>query len=308
MAAAVGLFAVLIPTSKAQRHAGPVRIGMAKSIFRDVPQPMVKLLMLPFNSLMRTHTGMNGKIDLVDDPLLLAERMEKKEFQLGVFHGFEFAWAQEKHPKLRPLMIAINRDRHLFAHLVTRNDSTAKSLADFKGQQVAIPIRTRGHCRLWLERHCEEHGKSPKEFFKQIVRHKNVERALDDIVRGRVQCIVVDGRALKCYKRVKPGCYRRLRIMKRSEVFPAAVIAYRDGNVNQTMLNRFRAGMIRANTNTRSRQLMSMWNLTAFEPVPTDYEARLIAILRAYPAPGTTKEQIVAQKGTIKGLSEVMMD
>ncbi|MGF1583368.1 MAG: phosphate/phosphite/phosphonate ABC transporter substrate-binding protein [Gemmataceae bacterium] len=295
--AAVMLFAVLIPTTDAQRPGETVRIGMAKSILRDVPDPMVKLLMVPFNSLMQTHTGLRGKIDLVDDPILLAEQMEKKELQLGVFHGFEFAWARQQNPKLKPLMIAVNRDRHLFAHLVTRSDNDAKDLRDFKGQHVAIPIRTRGHCRLWLERHCNNSGLAPEQFFTKIVRHKNVERALDDIVRGRVQCIVVDDRALNCYKRVKPGCYRRLRILERSKAFPAAVIAYRDGKVNDAMIRRFRSGMIQANSNSRSRQLMSMWNLTAFEPVPADYESTLVAILRDYPAPGA-KGKLLVNSGT----------
>ena len=38
----------------------------------------------------------------------LADKMTKGELQLGVFQGYEFAWAQEKQPQLKPLALAVN--------------------------------------------------------------------------------------------------------------------------------------------------------------------------------------------------------
>ena len=264
-----------------------VEIGMVETLFRDVPPSMMKLMTVPFGSLMRTQTGYNGKMVMVKDAFHLAKRLEAKQVHLGVFHGFEFAWAQQKNPHLKPLVIAVNKQRNLFANVVTRNDRVVKRFADLKGTQMAIPKRSRGHCHLFLKRKCEEIGCKPDGFFSKIVRHADFESALDDVIRGRVAGIIVDGVSLQNYKVVKPGCFARLRIAQQSMVFPAAVIAYREGHLDKATLHKLRSGMIRAHTNFRSRMLMRMCNLTSFDSVPANYQRTLDNIRRVYPCPIT---------------------
>jgi hypothetical protein len=43
--------------------------------------------------------------------------------------------------------------------------------------------------------------------------------------------------------------------------------------------------MINANKNERGRDLMTLWKLTGFEAVPTDYVAKCAEIMKAYPPP-----------------------
>src|SRR5262249_27901947 len=137
-----------------------------------------------------------------------------------------------------------------------------------------------------VEKHCRELGQEPKDHFSQLVVHANIEEALDDLLRGKVDAAVVDGVGLECYGLVKSGCYSRLKIVTQSVAFPAATIAYRHGgSLNAPTLERFREGLITANQEALGRDLMSMWKLTAFEPVPEDYPQQLANILKAYPAP-----------------------
>src|SRR5437016_55153 len=82
--------------------------------------------------------------------------------------------------------------------------------------------RSREHCRLFLERGCRACGAEPQGFFAKVVTPANVEDALDDVIRGKVQVAVVDGVSLECYEQVKSGCFARLKVLTRSAIFPAA--------------------------------------------------------------------------------------
>lgn len=272
--------------SRSQADApGTVRVGLVKTMFRDIPEPMVRLITAPFGSLLRNQTGYHGQLSLVEDALTLADQLEHGQVHLGVFHGFEFAWAQEKYPQLKPLVIAVHRQHNLAAYLVSRNDTNARELADLKGRKLSLPLRTREHCRLWLERHCDELGNQPESFFAEICKHRSVENALDDVLRGKVHCALVDGVGLACYQRVKPGCHARLKVVEHSEVFPAGVIAYREGALDSAMLTRFQNGLLQASSNSQGREMLNLWKLSGFESVPSSYTQVLANIRRAYPSP-----------------------
>jgi hypothetical protein len=74
-------------------------------------------------------------------------------------------------------------------------------------------------------------------------------------------------------------------VIERSEVFPASVVAYRDGALELATLRRFREGLVNASQTPMGRQLLTLWKLTSFEPVPDDYAQTLANILRSYPPP-----------------------
>jgi ABC-type phosphate/phosphonate transport system substrate-binding protein len=262
-----------------------VKIGMAGSLFRDVPPSMVQVLTPPFQNLMRDQTGLEGDIITAGDAFDLGRRINDKELQLGVFHGFEFAWAQQRYAELQPLCIAINRHRTVRAFLVVRTDNAAAGLADLKGKTLALPRRSREHCLLFIERECQSLGTLPKEHFGKIVNHSSMEDALDDILRDKVQAAVVDTVSLETYEQLKSGCYARLKVLKQSEAFPGGVVAYRRGALDEAKLTKFRDGMINANQTNRGRDLMALWKLTAFEGIPDDFQETLDAIAKAYPAP-----------------------
>jgi ABC-type phosphate/phosphonate transport system substrate-binding protein len=281
--------AAAAPASEGGRGAAdPVKIGLVKSLFRDIPAPLVQMLSYPFSALMRAQTGLNGELVTVKDWDELGRQLHDAKVQLGVFHGIEFAWARQKHQDLRPLCIAINKRRHLQAFVLVRADSPARQVADLKGKVLALPVGTREHCRVFLDGQCAACGLPRAQFFSRVITPANVEVALDDVVRGKTQAAVIDEVSLDCYQQVKPGCFARLKVLQRSRVFPAGVIVYRQGALDRDTLDRFKTGMTTANQNERGRELMTMWKLTAFETVPADYEQTLADILRAYPPPGIT--------------------
>jgi len=284
-----GLLSLPSTGVEAERAAEParaverVRIGMINTLFRDTPQATVMAMMRPFGVIMEAQTGVRGELVPGGDVEALGRQLADGTLQLAVFHGIEFAWARKKHPELRPLVIAINQSRFLSAHVLVKSDSKVLALADLHEKEIAIPNQTREHCHLFLQRHCPE----PKltSFFCKVTNPPNVEEALDDVIDGVVQCTVVDGVSLECYKRRKPGRAAKLRIVQSSEVFPAAVVAYRPGILDEATLKRFRDGMMNANRTIMGRQMLTLWKLTAFEEVPQDYEKVLSEIVKSYPPP-----------------------
>jgi phosphonate transport system substrate-binding protein len=273
------------PATETDRDAQALRVGLVRSLFRDVPPTLAQASIQPFSELVRSQTGLNCRAVVAGDALSLAAQLSEDKVQFAVFHGVEFAWAQEKFPDLRPLVIAINRLRHLRAILVTRHDSDVKTVADLKGKPIALPRRSREHCHLFLERQCRELDSTPKAFFADVVAYPTIEGALDDVLRRKVQAAVVDNVSLGCYERLKPGCHAGLKVLQQSCVFPAAVLAYHRGALDQSTLNRLRGGLIKANQNVRGKELMFLWNLTAFENVPADFTQILTSVVREYPAP-----------------------
>jgi len=265
----------------------PVHIGLVNSLFVDVPDPLVGILMKPFSGLMRDLTGLNGKAAPAGDAYAIAEKLKDGKLHLGAFQGFEFAWVQQKYPKLKPLMIAVYYDRHLRASIVVHKDCPAQAIAGLRGTELALPMGTKGHCRLFLQRHCTNANGpcDPKAFFSEVRRTEHAEAALDLICDGKVQCAVIDEVSWQCYKGVKSGPAKRLKVLSQSEVFPAGVIAYYDGGLDQATLNCVTRGLADATKNRKAIEIMSLFKITSFEEVPEDYADTLANIRRLYPPP-----------------------
>jgi ABC-type phosphate/phosphonate transport system substrate-binding protein len=232
---------------------------------------------------------LSGKIRPGGDVFQLAEALNENQVQIAVFHGVEFGWAKQKYPELRPLMIAVNEHRHLRALILVRDGTNVTSLSDLKGKSLGISKYTRHHCHLFLERRCQALGQKPEDFFGKIVTLRNSEVAIDALANDTVQAVLVDDLSVNCYKRYKPAQLDALHTLETSEVFPAGVVAYKPGTLDEATLRRFREGMMNANKNTLGKQMMTMWRLTAFEVIPSDFEATVAAIVKAYPAPVETK-------------------
>jgi ABC-type phosphate/phosphonate transport system substrate-binding protein len=258
---------------------------MVDSLFREVPKPMLPIVMQPFATLMQQQTGLTGQIIADGEYTNLSQDLATDKVQLGVFHGVEFAWARLQHPELKPLMIAVIQQHHLRAYLIVRSDFEGENLADLQGKEIALSRGTREHCHLFLEKYCKKEGHEPKQFFAKITTPSNPEDALDKVYEDEIQATVVDNVALESYKRRKPGRFEQLQPMLISEIFPAGVVAYHPGAIDAESLRRFREGMSTANQSPLGRQLMTLWKLTAFEPIPADYEKTLTEIVKAYPPP-----------------------
>jgi ABC-type phosphate/phosphonate transport system substrate-binding protein len=262
-----------------------VRIGLVGTLFRDTPEPMVQLMIRPFKSLLESQTGVVGQVVASGDAETLGRQIKDDQVQLGVFHGVEFAWARAKNPDLKPLLIAVNENRFLKAVLVVRKDCPAKCAADLHGKGIALPRLSREHCRLFLERRCVRRGCKIENSPGEITNAGDVEDALDAVVDSQIPAAVVDTVALDGYAKLKPGRGAKLRTLQQSETFPCAVVAYMPGVLPDSLLERFREGMIGAKENPRGKQLLELCRITRFEAVPAEYEHMLTEIAKAYPPP-----------------------
>src|SRR5262245_49290084 len=63
-------------------------------------------------SFIKDETGFDNEILVQKSWRELADKMAGGELHLGVFQGYEFAWAREKYPALAPLALAVNVYRY----------------------------------------------------------------------------------------------------------------------------------------------------------------------------------------------------
>jgi len=278
-----------VPSFGRPPEGNMLRIGSSGSLATEKSEPKEKAALKSLQDFIKTETSMDNEIvgqQKWDD---LAEKLSQKKFQVGVFQGYEFAWAQEKNPGLKPLALAVNVQRYPVAYVVTRKDDPAKDFAGLQGKALVMPATGQRYLNLFVERQARAAGKKTEEFFSRVTTQDNVEDALDDVVDGKVQAAAVDRAALEAYKRRKPGRFNQLKEVAKSPPFPPVVVAYEDKALDDATLQRFREGLLNANKKERGQMMLTLFRLTGFDPVPDDFEKVLADTRKAYPPDGGAK-------------------
>jgi ABC-type phosphate/phosphonate transport system substrate-binding protein len=286
-----GLWAVLVPfvlggLLLAQEKPKVLHIGTTGNLSSGTSRSKEKAALKTLRSFIKEETGLDNKIMSQKDWQELSEKMAAGKLQMGVFSGDEFAWARDKFPKLQPLALGINVDRYPVVFVVTGRDSEVKSVAALRGKTIGMPAAGPHFLRTFL-RH--ETGKKPEAFFSKIKQEDNVEDILDDVVDGKVQAAAVDHASLQAYRRRKPGRFKQLKELARSKPFPPLVVAYYEGKLDEEYRQRFRKGLLGAVRKEKGRMVMTLFRLTAFEPVPKDFSKVLARTRKAYPPPADDK-------------------
>jgi ABC-type phosphate/phosphonate transport system substrate-binding protein len=271
------------------RNDGSVRIALSGALVQDVPEADIKGMSKPFNRAVSSETGLNGELLKVNGTLNLAQQLTENRVQLGIFTGHEFAWARQKYPNLKPLAIAVSGTDKPQALIIVPAGSAAKQWADLQGISLSRPRISYAHVLLFLERGTQESGKEPKQFFSKINTITEPSEALDDVVEGVSQSAAVDNVTWAWYQKNKPKRTAQLRVAIASEKFPPTVVAYEPGNLDATIVKKFRKGMLHAHENETGKQLMDLWKVTGFEETPSDLDQSLKDILKVYPAPAAEK-------------------
>jgi ABC-type phosphate/phosphonate transport system substrate-binding protein len=236
-------------------------------------------------SFVKTETGFDNEIIQQKNYEELVQKMASGQLHLGVFQGFEFAWAQEENPKLQPLALAVDQFHYRYAYLVVARNSKVTDFAGLQGQTLAIPEVGQRHVRLYVERQALNNGKPLEALFSKIATPQNIEDALDDVVDEKVQVAVVDRVGLKAYERRKPGRFARLRELAHSQAFPPPLVAYYDEVVDPATRKRFQDGLLTANSKEKGQRLLNLFKLTGFELPPKDFGQVLAETRKAYPPP-----------------------
>ncbi len=260
-------------------------IGSSASIAAGTTPAKEKAAVDSLRGFIKNETGMDNDITRVKDWHELADQMANGKLQLGVFQGFEFAWAKEKFVDLQPLALAVNSQRYPVACLVVGKGSKAKAFADLKGQDLALPGIAAAFPRLFVERQCHIAEQKPDAFFAKITTPEAVEDTLDDVVDGTMACAAVERAALDAFKRRKPGRFAQLRIITQSDPVLPAIIAYQDASLDKATLRAFRDGLVSAGRKEKGQTLLTFFRLTGFEGIPDDFGRVMTDTRKAYPAP-----------------------
>lgn len=220
----------------------------------------------------------------------LVEQMVAGKLQLGVFQGYEFAWAKQCYPALKPLALAVNSYTYPVVYVVTRKNDAAANFPGVQGQSLALLAHGQGALpQLFVDRQCQALGKTAKDFFSRLVVKTDVEDILDDVVNGTEQVAAVERSGLEAYKRRKPGRFNQLKeIAKSVPVLPPLIACY-DNQLDQATLTRFRNGLVSANRKEKGQVLMTMFRLTAFETPPADFDRVRDETLKVFPPENTAK-------------------
>jgi ABC-type phosphate/phosphonate transport system substrate-binding protein len=219
-------------------------------------------------------------IELVSNYRILATKLEEGKLDVGVFHGFEYAWVKDN-PALIPIVVALPNCEKVQACLVVRANSKAKEPKDLKGACVAVPKKRKAHCQLFLERIqanvpqgdcCEAklEGLTPKE-------------VLDAVVTEQCEAALVELSSMLAYQNDTPGLGRQLKILVASEVFPPGVVVYRKGALSPNEVEVFRKGLLNYSRTPAGKTLALFWQLKGFEDVSEAYKKKLEECLKAYP-------------------------
>lgn len=279
----LGQATLFLALAHAQQAAPtPLRIGSSDQLALDSSGGNEEGALESLKEFIRSETGYGSEILKQKDWQELAMKLSNKQLHLGVFHGYEFAWAREKNAKLRPLALAVNVDRYRDAHVLVRQDSKATNLVELKGQTFALSKVAIGHVRLFLERKIDT--KEPGKFFSKVTEPANIEDAIDDVVDGVVQATIVDRVGLEAYQRRKPGRFAKLKVIEKSGLFVPPLVAYHEGDLDEATQKRFREGLLNARETSKGKRFLNLYKLTAFEPIPEDFEKTLAEMAKAYPA------------------------
>jgi len=273
-----------------QNRVDVLRIGATGTLTGDADSRKEKTGLETLRRFIKDDTGLNSEIVGQKSWQEVAAQMAKGQYHIGVFQGFEFAWALEKHPELKPLAVGINIDRFPIACLVVQRDNLARDFAGLKGQSLSLPTTNQGFLRLFVDRKRQASGKPEDTFFSKITSPDNVEDALDDVVDGKVQATLVERAALEAYRRRKPGRFNRLKEVERSQPFPPMVVAYFGSNLDKATLQRFKDALLGAGRKEKGELLLTLSRLTGFETIPDDFQRVLGETRKAYPAGNSRTE------------------
>lgn len=266
----------------AEPKPATIRLGVLSGMFRNVPPAAVQAAATPFRDLFKTHAGVDGEVAVVDDCEALAAGLTDRTLDLGVFHGFEWAWVRDRHPDLRPLVVTIPPKKPRACIVVPQN-SPAASPADLTTTRVVVPMGTKAHCHLYLGRLCETLPAGCCTAEKDGEAWS--DEVLDLLVAGKCGAALIDAAALAAYQNNKPGAGKVLKILAQSDPFPPAVIAYHKDGLGAGVARNIRGGLLKTHKTPGGKAFLRLWKLEGFEDAPPGFEADLQSVLKAYPPP-----------------------
>jgi ABC-type phosphate/phosphonate transport system substrate-binding protein len=266
----------------AGREPMAVEVALSASLFGgEKDEDALLKKMQPFADSIKQRTQVQGHFRVLRGTAALAKAFQDRKIQMAVVPGHEYGWLRAQIPQITPVVVAVQEKVALRAYVVVPQGNAAQSVADLKGQPLALAPRTPPHARFYLEQLA---GQPLEQFFKEVPA-RSTDAALDAVVDKQATVTAVGETGLAAFKDNKPGRYNRLRTLAESPPFPATVFVYDPRGADPQVLAKFRDSLLGANQTVEGRQTLTLWQLTAFQAVPADYEKLVSDIVKAYPPP-----------------------
>jgi ABC-type phosphate/phosphonate transport system substrate-binding protein len=263
-----------------------LRIGTSGTLEPEGGDANDKSSIETLKSFIKDETGFNSEIIRQKNWQELAQKMSNGELQVGVFQGFEFAWAKEKFSDLKPLAVAVNTYVYPEVYLVAARDSGASDFNGFHGKSLSVVKNAPGFIRFFVDRQCQSAGNTSVKFFSKILPHENFEDAIDDVVDAQADVVAADRAALDAYKRRKPGRFAKLKSIVQSKPFLPAVVACYEKMLDDETARQFRGGLLGASSKEKGQTMLNLFRLTGFKDPDDKFDQVLKATREAYPAAG----------------------
>jgi ABC-type phosphate/phosphonate transport system substrate-binding protein len=277
------LFALAVFTAGAGPAAAQaVSFALPPSLIQDMSLGQKKFVREEFPVMLKDFTGLDASVAIRDSLDTVGKNLAEGTDQFAILQGVEYGWLKAKHPEVQPLLLGIYHVMQPKALLLTKKDDAAKSFADLKGRPIALLKAGKEYITLFAKKGA---GGELKPFFSKVVESSNAEAVLDDILLGKVAAAIVDQASLENYKDVNPGRFARLRTVEESAPFPPMAVFYIPSKVGADVVEKMRTGMLNANKSSKSRDAMSTFKITSFEPVPAEYATWVADIVKEYPQP-----------------------
>ncbi len=268
-----------VEAAQPPKNPPPVKIGVPQNLFSNLPPSVLQPVAKPFQTLFEKQTGLKGEVEIGKDYAEITQKLLKGNLDVAVYHGHEYAWVQH-HQNLHRLVIAVPVHK-IQVCVVVHANSKAKLAGDLKGDCITIPAGVRPQCRLYLEK--LRTGLPDGCCGIAKVEGKTIEEVLDGVADGKTyEAGLVDLATLTAYRANKPGVGKQLRVLAESEVFPCAVIIYRQGAFDA---KKVRKGLIASVTTPQGQILTRLWRLKGFEEPGDQYQKDLDRCLKTYPPP-----------------------
>ncbi len=269
------------------RQGGKVdvlHVGTTGTLTAEKQNDKEKAALAALTGFIKDETGYTNDITRQKGWKELTDKLTSGELHIGVYQGYEFAWATKDCPDLKPLALAVNLYRNPTVHVLTNKDNSATDFAGLKGQSVVWPDTAQPFLRLFAQREARAQGKELNEFFGKNTTQTNLEDCIDDVVDGVVQVVVVDRAALEAFKQRKPARFSKLKEVAKSPPLPPLVIAYYGSSLDNAEVKDLQDRLVNAGKTEKGKTLLTLFHMTAFSAVGDDFEALLVETRKQFPA------------------------
>jgi hypothetical protein len=259
-----------------------ITVGIMSGMFKGIPQPLIKAGGQQFNTLFKKFTGLPGDVMVEDDYRKLATKVNENKIQLGVIHGYEWAWLAKQNPQLAPLVVTVPAKLPQ-ACIVVNAKNPVLAPANLKGANIDVPFNMKAHGFLYLDK--LQKSCPPGSFAVNTPEDLGPEEALDEIVKGKAIAAMVDHSTFAAYKVNNPGKAVRLKLLSTSELFPPTVLVYSKRGLTEKTISQIRTGLLKAHKDPQGKAFLFLWNLKGFEEPSPAFEKLVEDSVKAYPPP-----------------------